>query len=629
MQRWICLCVGFAAFALCSSTGVGTALARGHLVVRPCSGSNGHVLCGSIQVPLYRKAPSLGAPLTVVFRVYKHSNRSRPALEPLVADEGGPGISSTGSASTYLYMMGALHRRHDLIVMDNRGTGLSGAIDCPRLQQQIGDFTAATGACARRLGVAANAYGTGAAADDLKAILDALHISKVDVYGDSYGTYFAQAFAVRHPVKTRAIVLDGAFSLGGFDPWERNELPDLRAAWQAVCARWGSCSGILAELHRLALALDAKPLVGVARDADGAPHHVRVNGAALAQMTVDASSSYAIYRDLAAAGRSYFAGRPAPLLRLAGEDLGELDNGAARWYSVGALQAVTCHDYPTIWNRSARIPARRAQIASARSKLAPNVFAPFTKSDWLQSAYQHQLVYGCLLWPRPPVADPALPKSARIPHVPVLVINGDLDTLTPSSDAARAANLFPNSTYVHVRNSGHVLALADFNGCVSGIVHRFLNTLSAGDTSCASRVQEIHTVPAFPVRLAGVAKPTVKAKAAWVAGEVTADAFARWWLMYGYNGHGLRGGTFTSAGPYLSQRPVTISMRGLKFVSDLAVSGTAVWNRVALTITGRVTLKGAASGRLTVRWPTNVANAKAHITGVVDGQSVDLMTAAP
>ena len=99
--------------------------------------------------------------------------------------------------------------------------------------------------------------------------------------------------------------------------------------------------------------------------------------------------------------------------------------------------------------------------------------------------------------------------------------------------------------------------------------------------------------------------------------------------MYGYNGHGLRGGTFTSAGPYLSQRPVTISMRGLKFVSDLAVSGTAVWNRVALTITGRVTLKGAASGRLTVRWPTNVANAKAHITGVVDGQSVDLMTAAP
>ena len=157
------------------------------------------MLCGSIQVPLYRKAPSLGAPLTVRFRVYRHTDHSLPPLEPVVADEGGPGISSTGSASTYLYMLGPLHRRHDLILMDNRGTGLSGAVNCTRLQQGIGDFTGATGACARHLGVAANAYGTGAAADDLKDILDVLHVGKVDVYGDSYGTYFAQTFAVRSP----------------------------------------------------------------------------------------------------------------------------------------------------------------------------------------------------------------------------------------------------------------------------------------------------------------------------------------------------------------------------------------------------------------------------------------------
>ena len=100
--------------------------------------------------------------------------------------------------------------------------------------------------------------------------------------------------------------------------------------------------------------------------------------------------------------------------------------------------------------------------------------------------------------------------------MPVLVLNGDLDTLTPSSDAARAANLFPNSTYVQVRNVGHVLALADFDGCVSGIVHRFLNTLSAGDTSCASRVRGDPYGAAFPLRLAGVAKPNVTGKAAWV-----------------------------------------------------------------------------------------------------------------
>ena len=554
-----------------------------------------------------------------------------PALEPIVGAEGGPGISSTGSAATYLYLLGPLHRRHDLIVMDSRGTGLSGAINCARLQQNIGDYTGATGACARHLGVAANAYGTGAAADDLKAILDALHVPRVDVYGDSYGTYFAQAFAVRHPLKTRAIVLDGAFSLAGFDPFERNESVDLRKAWRAVCARWIGCdqTKILGDITSLAAELDLKPLVGNVRDADGYAHHVRLDGAALAQLTVDASSGYAIYRDLDAARRAYLGGHPQPLLRLAGEDLGELDNGAPRWYSVGDLQAVSCHDYPTVWKRSAPIATRRQQVAAARAKLAPNVFAPFTQADWMRSAYQHQLVYGCLLWPRGPVADPALPAGARIPNTPVLVLNGDLDTLTPSSDAAAAAKLFPNSTYVHVRNVGHVTAMADFDGCTSGIVRRFLRTLDAGDTACASQTEEIHVVPQFPLRLAGVDKPQVAEKAAWVAGESAADAFARWWLMYGYDGHGLRGGTFTSAGPYLSQKPVTISLHGVKFVSDVAVTGKAVWNRVAHTITAQLMLKGATTGRLTVSWPQTATNAQAHITGTVNGQPIDLTTPAP
>ena len=629
MRLWFRLGAGFASVVVCMCAGAGAALAHGPAVVKHCTWSS-RVLCGSIQVPLYRKAPSLGAPLTVHFRVYRHTDHSLPPLEPVVADEGGPGISSTGSAATYLYMLGSLHRRHDLILMDNRGTGLSGAINCPRLQQGIGDFTGATGACARHLGVAANAYGTGAAADDLKDILDVLHVGKVDVYGDSYGTYFAQTFAVRHPVKTRAIVLDGAFSLGGFDPWERNESADLRAAWRAVCARWGNCTQILSQITQLAAALDAKPLNAVVRDADGAQHRVRMDGASLAQLTVDASSSYSIYRDLAAAARAYMSGRPGPLLRLAGEDLAQFDNGPPRWYSLGALQAVVCHDYPTIWNRSATIPLRRQQVAAARSRLAPNVFSPFTTADWMRSQYQHELVYGCLLWPRAPVADPARPAGARIPKVPVLVLNGDLDTLTPSSDAAAAARFFPNSTLVRMRNVGHVSALADFDGCASGIVRRFLTTLTAGDTSCAGRIEQIHTVPQFPLRLAGVARPNIAGKAAWAAGEAAADALARWWIMYGYDGHGLRGGTFTSAGPYLSKRrPVTFTLRRIKFVTDMAVSGKAVWDRTALTMTARVTLSGAAAGRLVITWPTNVQNAKAHIAGAVDGHAVDLTTRAP
>lgn len=55
--------------------------------------------------------------------------------------------------------------------------------------------------------------GVGPSCDDLAAILDVLGSGPIDLYGDSYGTFFEQAFAVRHPDKLRSIILDGAYPL--------------------------------------------------------------------------------------------------------------------------------------------------------------------------------------------------------------------------------------------------------------------------------------------------------------------------------------------------------------------------------------------------------------------------------
>ena len=68
---------------------------------------------GSVRVPLDRADPGLGH-ITVRYAVLRHTDRTRPPLEPVVAFEGGPGYGSIGSASTYLFMLGKLHRRHDL-----------------------------------------------------------------------------------------------------------------------------------------------------------------------------------------------------------------------------------------------------------------------------------------------------------------------------------------------------------------------------------------------------------------------------------------------------------------------------------------------------------------------------------
>ena len=80
------------------------------------------------------------------FRVFPRTDRSQPALQPVVAAEGGPGYPSIDSAESYLFMLGPLRRRHDLIVVDNRGTGRSGAINCPRLQAGVGVYSREAGA---------------------------------------------------------------------------------------------------------------------------------------------------------------------------------------------------------------------------------------------------------------------------------------------------------------------------------------------------------------------------------------------------------------------------------------------------------------------------------------------------
>src|SRR4249919_2354938 len=146
------------------------------VTVKACPGLDG-VRCGSIHVPLYWSEGSDPATdLKVAFRTFDHTDDTSPALEPLVGFEGGPGYGSIDSASSYLAMMGSLHEHHDLIVMDQRGTGASGAIDCPALQRGVGTYQDLVAACARSLGDAADAYGSAAAADDLHAILQGLHI---------------------------------------------------------------------------------------------------------------------------------------------------------------------------------------------------------------------------------------------------------------------------------------------------------------------------------------------------------------------------------------------------------------------------------------------------------------------
>ncbi len=611
-------------------------------VVSPCAGPK-RVLCGAIEVPLYWSAPRRGR-LHVHFKVYRHTDTSRRALEPIVAMEGGPGYPSIGSAASYLFMIGSLHRRHDLILMDQRGTGASGAIDCPGVQHYDGlirprDFPAVVAACARRLGERANAYGSAAVAEDLRAVLRALHVSKIDLYGDSYGSYAAQVFADRYPRFVRDLVLDGTYD-ERFDPLEPEAVAALRRAWDTMCRSFPGCKrdDLLRDIASFDRRLARHPIVGVADDESHTRRHLDLTAGAFAQLVNDATYSYTFFRDLPSALLAARHGDLVPIERLAAEDVSfDAAGGAPSGYSAGDLEAVSCHDYPTAWDTSSSFARRTAELARAVRRLRTRVFFPFSKRVWLSSLDENELVYGCLRWPRPTVPDPPFRGGVRFPRVPVLVLDGLLDQATPLGDASRAAAAWPDATFVRVANTNHVTAQADFLHCVSAIARRFLGKGTAGDTSCAKRVPAQYVVPAFPASLehapqavpAGRSDHSTKLdrQTAWVTTETVGDALERWYnLLAGGTGHGLYGGTFDVNGRYYSQRPLVLRFHSTRFVSDLAVSGTATWDRKSSMLQAKLTAAGPHGLRahLRIEWSTDKNAATATEKGTIDRRGVTL-----
>src|SRR4051812_16417190 len=182
-----------------------------------CADAPAGTRCGWVGVPLDRTGATPGR-LRIELERYPHRDRAHPAEGTMVAVEGGPGYSTTDSRDSYLRLLAPLRGRRDLLLVDARGTGLSGALDCRALRRTVQDYVRRAGRCARQIGAKRDLYGTHQVVDDLAAVLDALRIGQIDLYGDSYGSYVGQSFAAHHPSRLRSLVLDGTYPLPGTDP---------------------------------------------------------------------------------------------------------------------------------------------------------------------------------------------------------------------------------------------------------------------------------------------------------------------------------------------------------------------------------------------------------------------------
>lgn len=130
----------------------------------------------------------------------------------------------------------------------------------------------------------------------------------------------------------------------------------------------------------------------------------------------------------------------------------------------------------------------------------------------------------CVDWPVLPADAPppmSLSAGAKYPDVPVLVISGELDNMTPSAGAQEAAAHFAHAYHLIVANGFHDNAQPHSRSeCGEVIARRFLDTLAVGDVSCAAATPPVRLVPRFACEASAL-------EASWPEGVSGARATVR------------------------------------------------------------------------------------------------------
>jgi pimeloyl-ACP methyl ester carboxylesterase len=597
-------------------------------------------------------AGAVAGTVAVYFEYYPHDG-SGPARGTLVATEGGPGYGATGSRDEYLALYAPLRADHDVLIMDNRGTGHSGGLDCPRLQNAPTLTEHDIGECGRSLGRRAPLYSTALATDDLAALLEALAIGRIDLYGDSYGSYFAQVFALRHPGKLRSLVLDGADALSGPDfPWYPHYAPAMREKFNLACERDPQCRRLggssmdhIAPALRL---LRERPLEAEVSYGHGAHMHLTADASRLAIVMFGGSPAYATVRELDAAARAFADGDQAPLLRLMAETLVGVESRDALHspvdFSEGLAALVSCEDPPQIFDMALPVPARlvaRDRAIAQRRKDAPDTYAPFTIDEYRRMPLDYAFIDQCVEWPAPLQGSPAPPLIAPTgpyPDIPVLVVSGELDNMTPVADGAQVAAHFRRAHHVVIANSFHVNAKPGARSeCATILVRRFLTDLATGDERCAAAVPAIPLVPRFARHVSELAPAQARAgnqagdaalRAATAALLTCADVITRALENGAGRGVGLRGGGFTAVSAAQGYR---ITLREVQWSEELPVSGEIDWPGRSGTVRARVKISGPETlrGTLDLEWPEGVAASRATVRGELGGRAVSATAPAP
>ena len=273
-----------------------------------------------------------------------------------------------------------------VVGFDQRGTGAlrPAALPGARARRAAAQRLGGRGRARSRLGDARRHYGTPDSVEDLEAIRGGSASSGITLFGISYGTELALAYARAHPDRVDRMILDSVVDPDDRDPFGLAGFRAMGPSAAPRCARRGAgaiSANPAGDLAALTARLRVKPMRGVAYDRRGRYHRVRSPRRRSADLLFDADYNPRCPPGLPAAVNAALAGDAAPMARLAAEGDGLAELPAPRSFS-SARYATVCEETPLPWAVTTPIADRAARGPPARGRRsAPAAFAPFDLDD--------------------------------------------------------------------------------------------------------------------------------------------------------------------------------------------------------------------------------------------------------
>lgn len=600
------------------TAGAGSASAQ-QIAWQPCAQAG--FQCARVDVPLDRSG---AVPGTISLAVERVPAASNPTNAAVVALAGGPGQAATPLVSDFAQTLQAAITTRDLLVFDQRGTGGSGALDCPALRVADSLLTASE-RCAQQIGPQRAFYRTPDSVQDIEALRVAGGYDKLVLFGVSYGTKVALAYAAAHPDHVEALVLDSVVLPEGPDVFRRSSFRATPRVLADLCAH-GACKSatpsVRRDLGRVAAKLRKKTLRGTVISPSGKRARASLGQTGLALILLAGDLNPTLRAELPGSMRAALRGDAAPLLRLSVRSAG-LANGrqSAVADSDALFLTTTCEEAPFPWTRGASVEEKAKQITRAADAIPRSQLGPFSPKAALQAGTTPL----CLGWP---TASPAPPAPGPLPAVPTLVLDGQMDLRTPVEDAAEIPKRIPGAQLVTIPYTGHSVLSSDQSAskCAATAVTKFFT--GQPETPCATEDNPYSPTQRPPTKLSQLKPRGVKGRTGRTLAAIRATmtdasrqiigeaiALGRVPSRVG----GLRAGTVSAR---VTADTISLRLRRYQYLPGITVSGSfnekgagTLTVRGGGTARGKVTFDASGGTRGTLggkRVVTSVASAKRH-----------------